>query len=93
MNYRLSAPAIAALAIVAVALSSPRALAQVRCEPTIAQPCKPPAGPAAAPGKSTEKAREPARLPETPPLPEIKIDNDTSAGFGKGGVFGLERKF
>lgn len=93
MNQLMSTLAIIVLAIVTLVLPSPRSQAQVRCEPTIANPCKPPPNPAAAPSRNSEKPREPARLPETPPLPEIKIDNETSAGFGKGGVFGVERKF
>ena len=38
--------------------------------------------------------REKTKLDPVPVLPEIKIDKDTSMGFGQGGgVFGLERKF
>jgi hypothetical protein len=88
------AVAAAAFCSTTLPLASDHALAQVRCEPTITNPCKPPAHPPAAPEKNAEKPRDPARLPDTPQLPEIKIDNDTSAGFGRGGgVIGLERKF
>lgn len=38
--------------------------------------------------------RAKTKLDPVPVLPEIKIDKDTSMGFGQGGgVFGLERKF
>lgn len=54
-----------------------------------------------APNTLSNALREPVpppraktKLDPVPVLPEIKIDKDTSMGFGQGGgVFGLERKF
>ena len=41
-----------------------------------------------------QKPRESAtRLDPQPLLPDIKVDKDTSMGFGHGGIIGLERKF
>lgn len=37
--------------------------------------------------------REKTKLDPVPVLPDIKLDKDTSMGFGHGGIIGLERKF
>ena len=39
------------------------------------------------------RPREKTKLDPVPALPDIKLDKDTSMGFGHGGIIGLERKF
>ncbi len=78
---------------IAVALTAcGEAAAQTRCEPTLAQPCKPQERNAGtAPGDGATR-RDPARLNQSP-IPELRLDRDTSLGVGRGGIIGLERKF
>jgi hypothetical protein len=83
--------------LVSIAISAmlmPAALAQTRCEPTLAQPCTPKATTDAANSNQVQKPGESkTKLDPQPLLPDIKVDKDTSMGFGHGGVIGLERKF
>jgi hypothetical protein len=81
-----------AIALAAASVSCAEAVAQVRCEPTLAQPCKPPEKSAVDPASDPGKRREPTRLQERGPLPDIQFDKDTSLGVGHGGIIGLERK-
>ena len=62
---------------------------QIRCEPTLNNPCKPPAL-----GSTTGpiQRREPLRLDQSP-IPDVQFDRNTSFGIGHGGIIGLERKF
>jgi hypothetical protein len=68
--------------------------AQTRCEPTISNPCKPQPNAGANTLNEAPKPRPATRLDPVPAIPDIKVDKDTSMGFGQGGgIFGLERKF
>lgn len=62
---------------------------QIRCEPTLSNPCKPQAQ-----GRTTvpTQQREPMRLDQSP-IPDVQVDRNTSFGIGHGGIIGLERKF
>lgn len=84
----------APIALTAVVLSeSASAQTQGRCEPTLSNPCKP--QPTTRPNISDDvlKPRPATRLDPQSAIPEIKVDKDTSMGFGQGGgIFGLERK-
>jgi len=80
--------------VTATAMYLPDCVAQTRCEPTLAQPCKPPTNAGPTVPNEAQKPREGAtRLEPQPLLPDIKVDKDTSMGLGHGGVIGLERKF
>jgi hypothetical protein len=83
--------------------------AQTRCEPTISKPCNSPSATsqptANKPASTTTNTlsntlrepvappREKTKLDPVPAIPDIKLDKDTSMGFGHGGIIGLERKF
>ena len=80
---------------IAASLALSRAEAQTpRCEPTLANPCKPTA-PEQKPNAANEPQKRPAtRLDPVSPIPEIKLNRDTTMGVGQGGgIIGLERKF
>jgi len=74
-------------------MMQPSGLAQTRCEPTLAQPCKPPG---TLPPPTFNEPQKPrtgtTKLDPQPLLPDIKVDNDTSMGLGHGGIIGLEKK-
>jgi hypothetical protein len=90
MRFAISGLAFSFVA--ATVFVSLEAVAQTRCEPTISNPCKPPPNAAANPLNEAPKPR--TRLDPQPAIPDIKVDKDTSMGFGQGGgIFGLERKF
>ena len=72
------------------------------CNPTSANNPPPAAKPSStmAPNTLSNTLREPVapprektKLDPVPVLPDIKLDKDTSMGFGHGGIIGLERKF
>ena len=79
--------------------------AQTRCEPTISKPCNQSTATKPSPTNTTTNTlsntlrepvappREKTKLDPVPALPDIKLDKDTSMGFGHGGIIGLERKF
>jgi hypothetical protein len=74
----------------ALALVVTDASAQQRCEPTLANPCKPQPSTGA---PATPQRREPSRLNESA-IPDIQVDRNTTIGIGQGGgIFGLERKY
>jgi hypothetical protein len=79
----------------AVVLLAPldNASAQTRCEPTLANPCKPqPSTTAPNAAATPPQRREPMRLNESP-FQDIQVDRNTSIGLGHGGIIGLERKY
>ncbi len=85
---------LVAFAIIGVSAFQPTAQAQTRCEPTLSNPCKPPAEARPSTLNEALKPREGTRLTPQPLFPDIKVDKDTSMGFGhNGGIIGLERKF
>ena len=85
---------IAAGMMTAALLLAAESKAQTRCEPTISNPCKPQPNAGNSTLNEPPKPRPATRLDPVPVIPEIKVDKDTSMGFGQGGgIFGLERKF
>ncbi|MGZ3409266.1 MAG: hypothetical protein ACXWJW_04830 [Xanthobacteraceae bacterium] len=84
----------APIALTAFVLSEPAgAQMQGRCEPTLSNPCKPQPNVKPNTLDDTPKPRPATRLDPQSAIPEIKVDKDTSMGFGQGGgIFGLERK-
>jgi hypothetical protein len=64
------------------------------CEPTMSNPCRPPALGSTVGGSSlaVPQPREPARLNDSA-IQDLQFDRNTSFGVGHGGILGLERKF
>jgi hypothetical protein len=63
------------------------------CEPTISNPCRPPAlGSTVGPATTTTQPRERSRIDDSP-VQDVQLDRNTSFGVGHGGILGLERKF
>ena len=69
-------------------------VAQTRCEPTLANPCKPqPSTTMPNAAANPPQRREPTTRLNESPFQDIQVDRNTSIGLGHGGIIGLERKY